>query len=156
LRIRSCEASALLVEVWLFFLFHTVAAEEIGQVLREGGARHDRVATGFDGLGLEISLQMRQEADDGGVALELGLELGDQGQWLGVRVVRSKTMRPGRSSSSPAVRAAMASFSFLTKATLTPSLRAVSWIFAMKNRSSMKKKILVGAFSGMGMGRPCE
>src|SRR5260370_25541933 len=30
---------------------------------------------------------MGQETDDGGTALQLGLELGNQGKWLGVRVV---------------------------------------------------------------------
>ena len=77
----------LLVEVGLFFLFHAVAAEEVGKVLREGCARHDRVATRFDSLGLQVSLEVRQEADDGCAALELGLQLGDQRQGLGVGVV---------------------------------------------------------------------
>jgi hypothetical protein len=75
---------------------------------------------------------------------------------LALAVLRSKTMRPGRSASSLSVSSAMASFSFLMKATLTPSLRAVSVILALKKRSSMKKRILVGASSGMGMGRPME
>ena len=49
----------LLIEVGLFFfLFEAVTAEEVGKVLGEGGARHDGVAAGFDGLCLEVSLDM--------------------------------------------------------------------------------------------------
>lgn len=58
--------------------------------------------------------------------LSLALSLGIRVSGLTLALLRSKTMRPGRSSSSPAVSAAMASLSFLTKPTFTPSLRAVS------------------------------
>ena len=103
----------LVVEVAFFFLFEAVAPQEVGEVLREGGARHDGIAPGLDGLGLQVALDVAQEADDGGA---------------------------GRSLSSAEVSAAMASLSELfTKRTLTPILRAVSLIFARKNRSSMKK-----------------
>src|SRR3984893_4219977 len=76
-----------MIDVWLFFFFHAIAAKEVGQILREGCTRHDRVATRFNSLGLQISLKMGEETDDGGTALQLGLELGNQRKGLGVRVV---------------------------------------------------------------------
>ena len=55
--------------------------------MREGGAGHHGVAAGFDCLGLEVALQVGEEADDGGAALELRLQLGDEREGFGVRVV---------------------------------------------------------------------
>ena len=56
-----------------FLLFiEPVAAQEVGQVLREGRTRHDHVASGIDGLSLEVALQVREEADNRGSLLELG------------------------------------------------------------------------------------
>ncbi|ACO33938.1 hypothetical protein ACP_2004 [Acidobacterium capsulatum ATCC 51196] len=55
--------------------------------MREGAAGHDGVAAGLDGLGLEVALDVGEEADDRGSALELGLELGDQRKRLRVGVV---------------------------------------------------------------------
>ena len=89
-------AEDLLVEVRLFFLFHAVATKEIGQVLREGSTRHHCVATRFDGFGLEVSLQMRKETDDRGVSLQFGLELGDQSQRLGIRIVEVEDDEAGQ------------------------------------------------------------
>ena len=47
-----------------FFFFHTVAAQKIRQALREGRARHHHVASRFNGLHLQVALEMVQEADD--------------------------------------------------------------------------------------------
>ena len=83
----AASRTGLLVEVWLFLFFEAVATEEVGQVLREGGARHHGVAAYFHRLGLEIALDVGEEADDGGALLQLGLKLGDERERLGVRVV---------------------------------------------------------------------
>ena len=45
----------------VFFLFHSVSAEQVWQALRERRARHDRVAAGFDGLHLQVALKMIEE-----------------------------------------------------------------------------------------------
>ena len=105
----------------------------------KGGAGHDHVAARFDGFGFEIALEMREEADDRGALLELGLDLGDQGHGLGSRVVEVEDDERWALFLGRSMIFATVSGSFLTKATLMPSLRAVSLIFAKKNRSSMKK-----------------
>ena len=76
-----------MVEVVFFVFLEAVTAEEVGEVLGEGGAGHDGVASGLDGLEAQLVLQVGEEADDGGALLELGLELGDEGEWFGVGVV---------------------------------------------------------------------
>jgi hypothetical protein len=40
-----------------------VTPEQIWQVLRKGGARHDHVTTGFHRLRLQVALQVREETD---------------------------------------------------------------------------------------------
>src|SRR6266702_2730053 len=65
-----------------------VAAQQVGQVLREGGARHDCVASSFDSLGLQIALQVREEADDRCALFQLCLQLGNQRQRLGIGIVQ--------------------------------------------------------------------
>ncbi len=85
----------LLVEVVFLFVVEAVAAEQVGQVLREGCARHHRVAAGLDCLGLQIALEVREEADDGGALLELGFELGNERQRLGVGVVEVEDDQAG-------------------------------------------------------------
>src|ERR1700739_2138200 len=87
----SCEAYVLgLDRLALVFCFFdgAVAAQETGQVLREGGAWHHRIATGLYSLALQLALDVREQADDRSPALELGLDLRDQSERLGVRVVQ--------------------------------------------------------------------
>ena len=66
------------------------------------------------------------------------------------RLFRSKTNSAGRSPSGKSSSLAIDSLSPLMNSTFIPSLRAVSEIFAWKNRSSMKQKMRVGAFSRTG------
>jgi hypothetical protein len=45
---------------YCFELFvEAVAAQQVGQVLRESGAWHDHVAACFEGLDLEVALEVR-------------------------------------------------------------------------------------------------
>src|SRR6185437_600602 len=64
-------------------LGETVAAEQAGEILAEGGAGHDEVAAGFLGLDLEVGLEVVEKADEGGF-LQLGLvaDLADGGDGL--------------------------------------------------------------------------
>ena len=80
------------------------------------------------------------------------LILGISVSGLAAVLFRSKTISEGRSSSGASTIFARVSGSFFTKATLMPSLRAVSLILAKKNRSSMKKRMRVGASSRIGGG----
>jgi hypothetical protein len=41
----------------------SVAAQKVGQVLRESGARHHHVTAGLHGLRLQVTLQMREETN---------------------------------------------------------------------------------------------
>ena len=75
---------------WLKLLLplpDAVAAQQVGQVLGEGGAGHNSVASRLDGLDAQVVLQVGEEADDGGALLELCLQLGDEGEGLGVGVI---------------------------------------------------------------------
>jgi hypothetical protein len=47
---HSCFLRELLVVVGLFYILEAVAAEEVGEILREGCAGHDRVASCLDCL----------------------------------------------------------------------------------------------------------
>src|ERR1700761_4507033 len=87
----SCEETPLGLDrlaLVLCFFDGAVAAQKAGQILREGGPRHHSIATGFDCLALQLALDVREEADDRSPALELGLDLRDQSEGLGVRVVQ--------------------------------------------------------------------
>src|SRR5579859_7679179 len=64
-----------------------VAAKQLRQVLREGRARHYRVASRLLRLKLEVALHVRDEAQDGSSLLEARLELGNGGQRLGIEIV---------------------------------------------------------------------
>ena len=73
--------------VVFFFFFHTIAAQKIRQALRKRRARHHHVASRFDGLHLQVALEMVEEADDRNGFLEFGFEFGNQRHGLGVQVV---------------------------------------------------------------------
>jgi hypothetical protein len=46
-----------------FFFCGSVAAKELGQVLGEGGAREDHVASDFMGFLFQVALHVREKAD---------------------------------------------------------------------------------------------
>src|SRR5580658_10001159 len=69
-----------------FVFWGTVAAEQLGQVLGECGARQYHVASDLVRLLLQVALHVRQEADDRSL-LQLALEFGNQRQRFGVRVI---------------------------------------------------------------------
>src|ERR1700733_3748322 len=73
---------------WFQFCVQPVAAQQIGQVLGECGARHHHVTTGFHGLGFQVALQMGEETDHQTTALLLALERRDQGELLGPHIVQ--------------------------------------------------------------------
>jgi len=64
-----------------------VAAEEVREILREGGARNHHVATGFHRLQLQVALHVRHESDDRGFLLQFLLELRYRLQRLGGKIV---------------------------------------------------------------------
>jgi len=64
-----------------------VAAEEGGQVLGEGGARHYAVAAGFLGLHLQVALHVRDKAEDRSSFFQLRFHFGNRGERLGVGIV---------------------------------------------------------------------
>src|SRR5258706_2834771 len=64
--------------------------QQLWQVLRERRSWQHHIATNLVRLLLQVSLHMRQEADDRRSFLQLALQLGDQGQRLGVGVVQVK------------------------------------------------------------------
>src|ERR1700719_1398220 len=66
-----------------------VAAQQLGQVLGEGGARQYHVASHFVRLLLQVALHVRQEADDRSL-LQFALEFWNESQRLGVHVVHVK------------------------------------------------------------------
>jgi len=74
---------------------HAVAAQQVGQILREGGARDYCIATCLDRFGLQLSLQVREEADDRGALLQLRLKLRNQGQRLDIRIVQVEDNQAG-------------------------------------------------------------
>ena len=76
------------LELVLGLVDGAIAAQQAGKILREGGARHHRVAARLDRFALQFALDVRQEADDRRPALELGLDLGDEGDWLRVGVIQ--------------------------------------------------------------------
>jgi hypothetical protein len=68
-------------------LGRAMAAQELGQVLGKRGARQDHVASHFVRLLLQVSLDVGKKTDDGRSLFQLGLQLGNQGQGLGVGIV---------------------------------------------------------------------
>src|SRR5665213_185080 len=78
----------LLVVVDFVALFRAVAAQKVGQILGERRSRHHRVAARFDSLGLQVALQVRKKSDDRYRLFQLGLQLRNQRQRLGVDVVQ--------------------------------------------------------------------
>src|SRR5260370_2865426 len=84
----------LLVEVGLFLFGKAIAPQQIGQVLRESCTRHHRVTARFYSLRLQIPLQMREESDDRRAPLELRLQLRNQRQRFGIRVVEVEDDQP--------------------------------------------------------------
>jgi hypothetical protein len=46
------------LRIVVFFFFHAIAAQQVGQALRKGGTRHHRVATGLRRFHLQVALQV--------------------------------------------------------------------------------------------------
>jgi len=65
----------------------SVPSQQIRQVLRKRRTRHHHIAACLNRFGLQISLQVREEADDRGAALQFGLDLGNQREGLGVGII---------------------------------------------------------------------
>ena len=65
-----------------------MAAQQLRQILRERRARQYHVAAHFMRLLLQVTLHVREEADDRSSLLQLALQLGDQRQGFGAGVVK--------------------------------------------------------------------
>src|SRR5271169_4618503 len=69
--------------LWLVRLFRSaVAAQYLWQVLRKCRARHHHVAAGFLRLQLQLTLDVREEANDIRLFLQLRLQFGDSAERL--------------------------------------------------------------------------
>jgi hypothetical protein len=143
----------------LFLFVRAVAAQQVGQVLREGSARHHGVASRFHGLGLQVALQVREEADDGRALLQLRLELGDQRQRLDVGIVevehdQARTVRLLLAAGQLCDRFLLL---VLDERDLDAQLaRGLGDLGVEEEVFDEEVDIFVGASSAIGIGRPTE
>src|SRR5579863_1562803 len=72
----------------ILFFRRAVAAQQLGEVLRERGAGQDHIASHFVGLLLEVSLHVREEADDRSSLFQFALEFGNERERLYVVVIQ--------------------------------------------------------------------
>ena len=72
-----------------------MAAEYLGQVLRERRPRQHHITSHFVRLLLQIALDVRQEADDRRVLLQLAFEFGDECQGFGGYVIQVEDNQRG-------------------------------------------------------------
>src|SRR5882757_6466365 len=79
------------------FRIQSMTPQKIGQVLGEGGARHNHVTAGFHGLGFQVALQVGEETDHRSAPLHLALQARNQGKGLGSDVVQVEDDERGTS-----------------------------------------------------------
>src|SRR5271169_1906828 len=95
LKPESRSPKPALLHCRIFLFRRAVAAQQLRQVLRERGAGQDHIASHFVGFLLEVSLHVREEADDRGSLFQFALEFGNKRERLYVVVVQVEDNQRG-------------------------------------------------------------